>query len=248
MVEPGSRECINHQLRSIEKEISDLEEKIACTSGTIMGDELYDTISSINSTHYNGLDATAVDCSFNEKMLNWLGYRSQRNHQEGLVNKENGQSDENVGNGSNKAVCVIYKPIKLSSIVPMDHVESSADGSRYAKAREQKSFENQIREEIKKSETMDEDQAKLVRDIMELLPNSRWNLYRLWLKMYVQEFVKQLKGHQENYRTLSLELDDLRKKEDIDIVRKAKIIGMTTTGAAKYHYIIEGAKPKITSK
>lgn len=37
------------------------------------------------------------------------------------------------------------------------------------------------------------------------------------------------------------------RKGDIAVVRGAKIVGMTTTGSAKFRHIIDGAKPKITS-
>lgn len=37
------------------------------------------------------------------------------------------------------------------------------------------------------------------------------------------------------------------KGGDIAAVRRAKIVGMTTTGAAIHRHIIEGMRPKITS-
>lgn len=95
---------------------------------------------------------------------------------------------------------------------------------------------------------MTEEQVKTVADINALSPNNRWNLYRLWIKLYVNMFESQIKVLRDGYRTECLRFNGLRKQEDIEIVKKAKIIGMTTTGAAKYRHIIDGTKPKIASK
>lgn len=43
-------------------------------------------------------------------------------------------------------------------------------------------------------------------------------------------------------------LNDLEKQVQYEIVGTADVIGLTTTGAAKYTHIVEAAKPKITGK
>ena len=136
------------------------------------------------------------------------------------------------------------EPININSVGIIDE---DADGFQLTK-KDRKKLKQKIKEEIKKSETMPEEQAILVANIEALLPNNRWNLYRLWIKLHVQQFEEQIKVHRNLYRTECLRFEGLRKQEDIEIVKKAKIIGMTTTGAAKYRHIIDGTKPTITSK
>lgn len=138
------------------------------------------------------------------------------------------------------------KPINFNDIVPMNHVED-ADGFQQVQ-KKGKSFKQQINKEIRKSQTMSEEQAAAVADITKLLPDNRWNLYRLWVKLYAQIYENQIKAKREEYQIECLRFNGLRKEEDIEIVKKAKIIGMTTTGAAKYRHIIDGTKPTITSK
>lgn len=132
----------------------------------------------------------------------------------------------------------------LNNVVLRDDVD--ADGFQIVKNK-RKSIKNQFKREIQKTEIMSLEQAKGVRNINTLLPEYRWNLYRLWIKLYVQKFEDEIKIQRDAYRIECLRFNGLRKQEDIEIVKKAKIIGMTTTGAAKYRHIIDGTKPTITS-
>lgn len=161
-----------------------------------------------------------------------------------------GSGSDDEDNDDEKVIRKTYRgttrPINFNNVVPMNHVED-ADGFQQV-TKNRKSFKQQINKEIKKSEKMTEEHAKAVGNINALLPNDRWNLYRLWVKLYVHGFESQIKIFRDQYRIECLRYNGLRKQEDIEIVKKAKIIGMTTTGAAKYRHIIDGTKPKITSK
>lgn len=113
---------------------------------------------------------------------------------------------------------------------------------------ERNSIMSCFKREMRRSETMSQEQAAAVGDINALLPQFRWNLYRLWINLYTQEVDTRIKGLREAYKDERIKFNVLRNLEDIEIVKKAKIIGMTTTGAAKYRHIIDGVKPKIISK
>lgn len=152
--------------------------------------------------------------------------------------------DDNDHRATLQLINPTVEPININNVGIIDE---DADGFQLTK-KDRKKLKQKIKHEIKKSETMPEEQARLVANIEALLPNDRWNLYRLWIKLYVQQFEGQIKVHRNLYRTECLRFEGLRKQEDIEIVKKAKIIGMTTTGAAKYRHIIDGTKPTITSK
>lgn len=139
----------------------------------------------------------------------------------------------------------VNHPINLDKIVPIDYVDD--DGFTAVRNR-RSTIKQQFKYEIKKPETMSKEEAGNVADITSLTLKQRWNLYRLWIKMYVKNLEKVVKAHRAEYRNEYLRYNDLRNQEDVEIVKNAKIIGMTTTGAAKYRHIIDGTKPKITSK
>lgn len=134
----------------------------------------------------------------------------------------------------------------LGCPVPPGHVEIPDAGVQVQQ--NQEALEEQIIKEIKRPQTMSEEQAKAVADINELLLDDRWDLYRLWLKLYAQEHEDRIKEKREEYRIENRRFDEMQKQQDIEIVEKAKVIGMTTTGAAKYRHIIDRTKPTITSE
>lgn len=111
----------------------------------------------------------------------------------------------------------------------------------------QENLKEQISGKIKESQTMSTEQAAKVADIIGLSLDDRWNLYRLWVKLYTQDCESEIEGKRKEYQTECLSFNEQEKLLEIEIVKKAKIIGMTTTGAAKYRYIIDGIKPQITS-
>lgn len=139
----------------------------------------------------------------------------------------------------------LNQPINLDKIVPIDYEDD--DGFTPVRNK-RRSIKREFKYEIKKSETMSKNEAANVVDITSLTLKQRWNLYRLWIKMYVKNLEKVIKAHRGEYRNEYLRFNELRQQEDVEIVKNAKIIGMTTTGAAKYRHIIDGTKPKITSK
>lgn len=95
---------------------------------------------------------------------------------------------------------------------------------------------------------MSEQQAAAVPNSNALSPDNQWNLYRLWIRLYVQVFVLKINARSDEFRNECLRFNGLRKQEDIEIVKSARIIEMTATDAAKYRHIIDGTKTIITSK
>lgn len=235
-----------HRLKAIQEEISYLEKNIEHITDTILGYELGEVIRKLNPAHHGQL---VTGRSFNEGILNWLGYAISTEKNENNIDEdidielaqevceeqemdeeelremeeqrfvdESSDEDDEVNNNDHRT---FVEPINYNNIVPLDE---DADGFRLSK-KNQKSLKRRIKQEIKKPETMEEERAKTVANIHTLSPNDRWNLYRLWIKLYVQDFEGDIKIRRDAYRNECLRFDGLRKLEDIEIVRKAKIIG-----------------------
>lgn len=137
--------------------------------------------------------------------------------------------------------------INIRNIVPIEHDDVDNDGFQTVKKNKRK-LKNKFKREITKNETMSCEEAKTVQNINLLLSEQRWNLYRLWVKLHIEKLVDEIRTNRALYRNERLRYNGIRNQEDIEVVRKAKIIGMTTTGAAKFHHIIAGVKPRITSE
>ncbi|NWR99126.1 ZNFX1 protein, partial [Motacilla alba] len=99
--------------------------------------------------------------------------------------------------------------------------------------------------ELRKLNTMTELEANAVQDVWQLDLNSRWRLYRLWLQTY-QGFIRDdIREHEEQYQEAARKLKELKLEQDLCILRSARVVGMTTTGAAKYRRILQYIEPRI---
>lgn len=92
---------------------------------------------------------------------------------------------------------------------------------------------------------MDEKRVQSTEDIRELNEPQRWQLYNYWVSQYLRQQKHSLQRHAEEYNRACR--DYMEKKQEIDchVARGADVVGMTTTGAAKYHHILEQMHPKI---
>ncbi|NXN81607.1 ZNFX1 protein, partial [Bombycilla garrulus] len=99
--------------------------------------------------------------------------------------------------------------------------------------------------ELLKLNTMTELEANAIQDVWQLDLSSRWRLYRLWLKSY-QGFIREgILKHEQEYQAAARRLEELRLEQDLCIINNASIVGMTTTGAAKYQRILQFIEPRI---
>ena len=94
-------------------------------------------------------------------------------------------------------------------------------------------------------DNMDDEEASEADDITSLNNEDRWRLYNYWEEQrykYLQEENRRLV---QDYTEKCRELAELRQFEDRHILEEADVVGMTTTGAAKYQNILHHIKPKI---
>ncbi|NXA73722.1 ZNFX1 protein, partial [Thryothorus ludovicianus] len=112
-------------------------------------------------------------------------------------------------------------------------------------AAQKRKIKQKIKAELRKVSTMTEEEANAVQDVWQLDLSSRWRLYRRWLKAY-QGFIREdILELQQQYQTAARRLEELKLEQDLLILNNAKIVGMTTTGAAKYQRILQHIKPRI---
>ncbi|NXI60378.1 ZNFX1 protein, partial [Chloroceryle aenea] len=112
-------------------------------------------------------------------------------------------------------------------------------------AAQRKKMKQKMKVELHKPSTMTELEAEAIQDLWQLSLSSRWKLYRLWLQTY-REFLRQrILHHEQQYQAAAERLTELRLQEDICILREAQVVGMTTTGAAKYRQILQKVEPRI---
>ncbi|KAL6112273.1 znfx1 [Pungitius sinensis] len=122
--------------------------------------------------------------------------------------------------------------------------DQSEDGWEVQRS-EKKRLKNQIKAELKKTTTMTEMEEKAVLNIWSLSQPDRWRLYRSWVARYREEIRNKIQGSEEEYQNAVDRLADVKRHENICLLKGAKVIGMTTTGAAKFRSVLQSVCPRI---
>ncbi|XP_030388737.1 NFX1-type zinc finger-containing protein 1 [Gopherus evgoodei] len=110
---------------------------------------------------------------------------------------------------------------------------------------QRRKMKQKMRAELCKLNAMTEAEARGVQDLWQLDLSSRWRLYRRWLQMYQGEIRRKILQHEQQYQVAAERLAELRLQEDLCILKEALVVGMTTTGAAKYRQILQKVEPRI---
>ncbi len=101
-----------------------------------------------------------------------------------------------------------------------------------------------IQRNIYKS-AMSEDRVSKVQDINQLTPRDRWRLYNYWAKKHCKLLERKNELVFEEYDDLCQQYKEANQQSHRYALESADVIGMTTTGAAKYQHILHMVKPKI---
>ncbi|NXB78120.1 ZNFX1 protein, partial [Donacobius atricapilla] len=110
---------------------------------------------------------------------------------------------------------------------------------------QRRKMKQKMKVELLKGSTMTELEANAIQDVWQLDLDSRWRLYRLWLKTY-QGFIREdILEHEQRYQAAAERLEEEKLEQDLCILNNARIVGMTTTGAAKYRRILQYIEPQI---
>ncbi|NXD26029.1 ZNFX1 protein, partial [Spelaeornis formosus] len=110
---------------------------------------------------------------------------------------------------------------------------------------QRRKIKQKMKAELCKLNTMTELEANAVQDVWQLDLSSRWSLYRLWLKTYQASIRENILEHEQQYQAAAAKLKELKLEQDLCILNNARIVGMTTTGAAKYRRILQYVEPRI---
>ena len=102
-----------------------------------------------------------------------------------------------------------------------------------------------LRRSLQKNDFMTIDQVNAVRNVWALSEQDRWRLYRYWLSLYRAHLKENIRDAEMNFQMAANRLKELLEEEDMAIMRTMKIIGMTTTGAARYRNVLRRIQPKI---
>ncbi|PVD21340.1 hypothetical protein C0Q70_19513 [Pomacea canaliculata] len=114
------------------------------------------------------------------------------------------------------------------------------DGWQTPKAH-RKQQERRLQHLLKTSQAMSEKEASAITDVWShrLQVKDRVRLYLFWLDRYQTSLKDSIKTEADLYETEAARMRELKFAEDRDIMRSKAVIGMTTTGAARYRSVLK---------
>ena len=92
---------------------------------------------------------------------------------------------------------------------------------------------------------MSTDEAMGVDSIWSLSSVDRLRLYLFWIENYRERYRVEIHRGEQEYEQLCHELEEVRFEEEEQVIRRATVVGMTTSGAARYHSILQRISPRI---
>ncbi|XP_045385200.1 NFX1-type zinc finger-containing protein 1 [Lemur catta] len=149
-------------------------------------------------------------------------------------------------NGADQELAKMLLALRLDHYGPGTEAgQEQAEGEWKIQRKQKKKMKNKVKDELRKLNAMTKAEADEIQDVWQLDLNSRWQLYRLWLQMYQADTRRKILNYEHQYRTSAERLAELRLQEDLHILKDAQVVGMTTTGAAKYRQILQKVEPRI---
>ena len=102
-----------------------------------------------------------------------------------------------------------------------------------------------VLEQLMKEEMMTPNEVTEVDNVWFLTPAHRQRLYLYWLECYRGRLKMEIQREEQNYVQLCSDLQMVRIEEEEQVLRRATVVGMTTSCAARYHTMLQRIAPKI---
>ncbi|XP_029441705.1 uncharacterized protein LOC115081394 [Rhinatrema bivittatum] len=102
-----------------------------------------------------------------------------------------------------------------------------------------------ILSQLGEDDIINEEELREIRRLWNMDARDRWRLYRKWMQSYERKLQQALVNKLEEYEEQIKARANLTLQENQLILQRALIIGMTTTGAAKYRRLLQKIKPRI---
>ena len=102
-----------------------------------------------------------------------------------------------------------------------------------------------LTEKLKMTEMMSTEEAMHVDSIWNLSPLDRLRIYLFWVESYRERYKVEIHRSEQEYEQLCEALEAVRFEEEERVIRQSTVVGMTTSGAARYHSVLQRVAPKI---
>ncbi|GBM69727.1 NFX1-type zinc finger-containing protein 1 [Araneus ventricosus] len=136
-----------------------------------------------------------------------------------------------------------FADFKIDMLASKDEFDHGVDlrGGKTAGGK----YKRFVADNLTRVKAMSEEEVRKIKDILLLSLIDRWRLYKFWLELHISEKQKEILKIQTKLKIKLAELNELQSEVDLLICQQAQLIGVTTTGAAKYRNIVKLLNPQI---
>uniref|UniRef100_A0A8C2BJM8 Zinc finger, NFX1-type containing 1 n=1 Tax=Cyprinus carpio TaxID=7962 RepID=A0A8C2BJM8_CYPCA len=110
---------------------------------------------------------------------------------------------------------------------------------------QKKKMKQMAKKELRKTSAMSEEEERQISNVWILSLKDRWRLYRLWVLRYRSDLRTKALASEQDYQDAAERLNEIRRREDLCVLQQARVVGMTTTGAAKYRQALQELQPRL---
>lgn len=104
---------------------------------------------------------------------------------------------------------------------------------------------SKVQSQLGKVSGMTDDEAKMVTNIWDLPEKERFRLYLYWVKCYRERLRLEIQRGEQKHEELCAKWKIMSCQEEEEVICRATVVGMTTSGAARYHSMLQRIAPKI---
>ncbi|KAK3584661.1 hypothetical protein CHS0354_001241 [Potamilus streckersoni] len=126
----------------------------------------------------------------------------------------------------------------------IDYIPEGKDSSLLKQQQDHKRIiKKHVQQQLLCTDVMSKDEADRLQNLWTMTQKDKWRLYRRWIFLYKEYLMEKL-----NFEEVDQAAERLKEaimQEDKEILRNATVIGMTTTGAARYQSILQEIRPRI---
>ncbi|CAL1544824.1 unnamed protein product, partial [Lymnaea stagnalis] len=114
----------------------------------------------------------------------------------------------------------------------------SADSGEWKSSEKPLSFKD-IQMRLRSIDAMTAEEEENIDDVWEIDLTKRFALYKRWITKYKEILTKKLGVLVKKYTAAENKKNEIAREEDLALLKRAKVIGMTTTGAANHRGVLQ---------
>ncbi|CAL1540381.1 unnamed protein product [Lymnaea stagnalis] len=133
----------------------------------------------------------------------------------------------------------------LHKAVSLNLDQDDADDQGFVTVNRTKTLSLQKMCRMLSRDPMTEVEEESIEDIWSLNLDRKFSLYNLWVSRYKEKLTDEMELEVERYNAVFKQSQEIDREEMLTILKKANVIGMTTTGAAKHRAVLRALGCKI---